>query len=211
MEKEFNYYAFKLSLICVIVFILQTIFSGFTDLFVLNNFAWIEVWRFVSSIFLHGGIGHLAYNLFALILFGSILEKIIGGRKFLFVFFVTGILANLISVNFYDSSLGASGAIFGIIGALIFIRPMMTVWAFGMPMPIFVAGILWVVGDLIGAVGFFSGVPLDNTGNIAHLVGVFFGLIIGFFMREKSQSLRKNNLQIDEIQIRNWERHFIEK
>ena len=100
-------------------------------------------------------------------------------KKFLLVFFVSGILANIISVFFYPSSLGASGAISGIIGALIIVRPMLVVWAFGLPMPIFIAGIVWVAGDLIGAIGYFAGNPIDNTGNIAHLAGMFFGLLFG--------------------------------
>jgi len=93
-----------------------------------------EIWRFLTAVFLHGGVGHILFNGFALLLFGSILERFVGGRRFLIVFFVTGILANLISVNFYSSSLGASGAIFGVIGALVIVRPGLTVWAFGMPM-----------------------------------------------------------------------------
>ena len=61
------------------------------------------------------------------------------------LFFISGILANLISVNFYNSSLGASGAIFGVIGALVVVRPWMFVWAFGLPLPMIVAGILLVL------------------------------------------------------------------
>ena len=180
---SFRFYAFKLSGIMALVFVAQLLIPGFTDIFVLNTKAWVEVWRFVASIFLHGGVGHLLYNLFALMLFGSVLEALIGGKRFIFVFFVTGIIANLISVNFYSSSLGASGAIFGVIGALIFVRPLQVVWAFSLPMPIFVAGILWAIGDIIGAVGFFAGNPIDNTGNIAHLSGMGFGLLLGIFYK----------------------------
>ena len=80
-------------------------FEGFTDMFVLNELAisgW-QVWRFVSAIFLHGSITHLAYNMFALFFFGIALEKFIGSKKFLFVYFFSGIIANIISINFYPS------------------------------------------------------------------------------------------------------------
>ena len=185
---RFRFYAFKLTGIIILVFILQVIFSGFIDLFVLNDKIWLgQYWRFVSAIFLHGGLAHLLYNIFALVLFGSILERLIGGRRFLAVFFITGILANLFSVNFYSSSLGASGAIFGVIGAIIILRPLLPIWAFGLPMPIIFAGILWGVGDVIGAYGFFVGNPLDNTGNLAHLSGMFFGLILGVIFRKKKK------------------------
>jgi membrane associated rhomboid family serine protease len=184
--------------------------EGFTEMFVLNESAWTQPWRFLTSVFLHGGIGHLALNLFALLMFGSILEKFIGGNRLLFVFFVTGILANLISINFYDSSLGASGAIFGIIGALIFVRPMLPVFAFGLPMPMFVAGVLWAGVDILGTIGFLTGNPIDNTGNIAHLSGMFFGFIFGGvyrkLLRKKSNRI---NVSLDENEIRSWERRYM--
>jgi len=189
----------------ILVFICQTFINGFMDMFVLDGRAYLEVWRFLTAVFLHGGLGHLLFNLFALALFGSILEGFIGGRKFLLIFIVTGILANIISINFYDSSLGASGAIFGVIGALIIIKPLMMVWAFGVPMPIFVAGILWVLGDLVGAYAYFSNAPLNNTGNIAHLSGMFFGAIFGFFFRDRNKVKKVQNLRIDEPSFRQWE------
>jgi len=203
---RFKFYAFKLTGITALVFAFQVIFSGFTDLFVLNSSAFSgEVWRFLTAIFLHGGIGHLLYNGFALVLFGSMLESIIGGRKFLTVFFVTGVLSNIFSGNFYSSSLGASGAIFGIIGTLILIRPLLPVWAFGLPMPILFAGLLWGFGDIIGAYGFFVGNPIDNTGNLAHLSGMFFGFVLGALYKKKRRRKRKEKV-VSEMEMRNWER-----
>tara|TARA_B100000315_G_C14293246_1_gene458384 strand:+ start:54 stop:680 length:627 start_codon:yes stop_codon:yes gene_type:complete len=201
---EMKFYALKLSGIMIIVFALQAFISGFTDVFVLNESAYFEVWRFVTAVFLHGGIGHLLYNLFALALFGTLLEGIIGPRRFMLVFFITGILANIISLSFYPSSLGASGAIFGVIGALIVVRPLMMVWAFGVPMPIFIAGILWAGGDLIGAYSYLANAPINNTGNIAHLSGMAIGLLMGIFYREK-KSKKQELIKIDERSMRYWE------
>ncbi len=180
IKRRFRFYALKLCGIMFILFLIQLLVSGFTDLFLLNSSSHVQVWRFITSIFLHGGFAHLLYNIFALALFGSMLERLIGSRRFLIVFFVTGIFANIISVNFYDSSLGASGAIFGVIGALIVIRPLMIIFAFGFPMPLFIAGIIWAAGDLIGLF-----VP-SNVANLAHLSGMFFGLILGFIYRKKA-------------------------
>ena len=149
MEK-FRFYAFWLCLICIGVFIVQILVPGFTNALILNQASYFEPWRFLTSIFLHGGFAHLLYNLFALALFGSILEKLIGGKKFLLVFFLSGLLANLVSVNFYSSSLGASGAIYGILGCLTVIRPKMFVWVYSLPMPMFLAAILWIAGSVIG-------------------------------------------------------------
>jgi membrane associated rhomboid family serine protease len=210
-KGRFRFYAIKLCVIMAVVFVLQILFSGFTEMFVLDNTKILQVWRFLTAIFLHGDLGHLMYNGFALLLFGSIVERIAGSRKFLRVFFVSGVLANLISVNFYNSSLGASGAIFGVIGALVVLRPGMSVWAFGMPMPMVVAGILWAVGDFIGAVGYLTGNPMDNTGNIAHLSGMIFGLLFGFLYRKKyrEEKRRENMFVIDDRKIRRWEDEYL--
>jgi len=152
-------------------------------------------------------------NLFALLFFGLILEKFIGSNRFLMVFFVSGIIANLIAVNFYGSSLGASGAIFGIIGALVIIRPLMPIFAFGLPMPMFLAGIFWAIADILGTYGFLVGNPINNTGNIAHLSGMIVGLIFGFFYRRivKRNYSRKINVSIDEGAVRHWEDIYLKK
>ena len=205
---EFKYSAFVLSGVCVFVFILQMI-PGFTELLVLDQDKYLQIWRYISAIFLHGGIVHLMYNLLALVLFGSMLEGFIGARRFLLIFFSSGILANLISINFYSSSLGASGAIFGIIGALVIVRPWMTVWAFNLPMPMLVAGILWAIGDLIGAVAFLSGNALSNTGNIAHLSGMIFGIILGYIYKKPFDEEKNKKLVIDERSMRMWEENYL--
>jgi len=201
MEIKFKNWAIKLVIICVLVYVLQLIFPGFTDFFLLTQQHPLQIWRYLTAIFLHASLGHLVLNMFALGIFGFILERMIGSRNFLITFFVTGIIANLISINFYDSSLGASGAIFGVIGALVLIRPLMVVWAFGLPMPMFIAAILWAVLDVIGVF-----VP-SGTANIAHLSGLAIGLIIGAIYREwgskKEQQLRV--IKIDEDSIRRWE------
>ena len=207
-----RYYSLKLALICIIVFILQAMIKGFTELFVLNENSFFQPWRFVSAIFLHGSLLHLLYNMFALALFGLFLEGLIGSKRFVLIFLVSGILANLVSILFYPSSLGASGAIFGVIGALIVIRPLLIVWAFGLPMPIFVAGILWAAGDLMGAIGFLAGNPIDNTGNIAHLSGMFFGLLFGSLYRDWAKRREKRGkIRINERYMRGWEDNYLNR
>ena len=195
-----KYYVFWIAIILVLVFALQTFVANFTSLFVLNESSWTEPWRFITSIFLHGSAKHLISNLFALLFFGFILEKTIGSHKFIGVFFLTGILANLIATNFYLSSLGASGAIMGIIGTLTILRPTITVYSFGMIMPMFLASIIWVVVD---AIGIF--IP-SNIGHIAHLSGVLFGVIIGLVLRREYKiNQKRHKVNVPEHLIRRWE------
>ncbi|MBS3149278.1 rhomboid family intramembrane serine protease [Candidatus Woesearchaeota archaeon] len=118
-------------------------------------------WTLITSIFLHGSLEHLMYNLFALALFGIILENVIGTRKFLVLFFISGLFASVISSFFYNSALGASGAIYGILGALVVLRPTMQIWAYYIPMPMYIAGLVYFVVNFFGA--YFG---IGNTGKL---------------------------------------------
>ncbi len=204
MEK-FRFYTLGLAGMCIVVFVLQTLINGFTDLFVLNNRTIdnFEIWRFLTAIFLHGSVTHLLFNMFALLIFGFSLEKLIGGNKYLIVFFGSGIIANMISVNFYPSSLGASGAIYGIIGCLTIIRPFMMIWVFGLILPMFIAAIVWIIGDIIGV--FFP----TGAGNIAHLSGIAIGFFIGLLIRIRRgmgfNLGKKERIHIPEDYVRRWE------
>ena len=197
-----RYYAIWLSLICIFMFILQVSIPGFTDIFVLNQQSFSQPYRIITAIFLHGSLQHLIYNLFALLLFGLILERLIKD-KFLYVFFISGILANIISPFFYDSALGASGAIFGIIGCLTILKPGMGVFAFGMILPLWVASIFWVIGDIMGIF-----IP-SGIANLAHLVGVVVGFIFGIILRRKIRVKEKIRINLPERQIRIWEDNFM--
>ncbi len=191
---------FWIALILLIVSALQPFISGFTDALILNESSFSEPWRFVTSMFLHGSLPHLLSNLFALLLFGFILEKTIGSGKFLGVYLVSGILANLIAINFYSTSLGASGAIMGIIGTLAVLRPLMAVWVFGMVLPMSIAAIIYVIVD---AVGVF--IP-SNIGHIAHLSGIFFGIVFGIIFRINMEKQKKNHkVKVPEHLLRRWE------
>ncbi|MAH33431.1 hypothetical protein CL615_03485 [archaeon] len=197
--------ALILSLIIFIIFILQSTIPNLTDTFILDNSKVIpRIYTLLTAIFLHGDMVHLLYNLFGLALFGSILEHVIGTRKFLKLFFIAGLIASLLSLPFYSRVLGASGAIFGILGMLGILRPKLTVWLYGIPMPMIVALFVWAIADLLGIIA-----P-SGTANIAHLGGMTYGIIAGFYYRSqfKENKPKKENIHIDEEKVKEWEKSF---
>ncbi len=162
-------------------------------------------WILVTHMFLHTGLKHFAYNAFALVLFGLVLEKRVGSQNFLVIFFTSGALAGVASALFYQSAVGASGAIMGIIGSLVMLRPMMVVWSLGAPMPIAIAAGVWTLFDLVG----FS--TPDNVAHAAHLAGLGLGLVIGLFLRENygDRKGRKEKDLISDEGHERWEREYM--
>lgn len=197
--------ALWLCFIIFVIFLLQVLIEGFTDYFILDTkVVLFNSYTLITAIFLHSGIQHLFYNIFGLALFGSILEHVIGSKRFLILFFVSGLAASLISIPFYTRVLGASGAIFGILGMLGVLRPNLTVWVYSMPMPMIIALFVWGAGDVLGIF-----VP-TGTANIAHLGGLGVGVIAGLFYRKqfKLPKNKKEDVRIDEEKVKEWEKRF---
>ena len=201
-------FALKLTGLIVVIFILQLIFPKITSLFALNSsYVFSRPWTIITSIFLHGSFAHLLLNGFALALFGSILEEIIGTKKFISTFFLSGIIAGITAAPFYNSALGASGAIYGILGILTVLRPGMTVWVSYLPLPMWAAAIFWALQDIFGTF-----IP-SNIANFAHLGGLAAGLLIGFFLRKEKSPLtikrKKDQLMLTKEELDEWERRNI--
>lgn len=79
-----------------------------------------EWWRYITPMFLHGGLLHLLFNMFSLYLFGPELEKLTGKVRFLTIYFIAGLFGTIVTFLLQDSMythVGASGAIYGIFGA----------------------------------------------------------------------------------------------
>ena len=194
--SKFPYATVSIFIACVLVYALQVTNPAITNEFALSRGA--PIWTYVTYIFLHGSIEHIFYNMLALLMFGYILEYIIGTKRFLLVFFSSGIISGIVGLSLYNSIIGASGAIFGIIGCLTMIRPKMVVFAFGMPMPLYMASVFWMFLDLVGIV-----YP-DNVAHAGHIGGFIFGAFIGAFMRKKYGEKRKTYF-ISEDRMRRWE------
>lgn len=86
-----------------------------------------EYYRILTSIFLHSGLDHIFSNMLLLYFIGDMIERVIGSKRFLVVYFISGILGNITSciyeslVGKYIVSVGASGAIFGLIGGMLYL------------------------------------------------------------------------------------------
>ncbi len=195
-----------LIVINVIIFIFQTIYPQTTDGFALVSADLLSrPWIIITSMFLHGDMLHIFYNMFALGLFGFILERIIGSKNFIMLYFAAGIVSGLASSIFYEASIGASGAIFGVLGALAALRPRMTVYVGYIPMPMIIAAGVWAFLDLLGMFA-----P-SGIANAAHLGGLAFGIIVGAYWRKdfKEQYERRKKVRMSDKEIYSWENRFM--
>jgi len=100
--------------------VLKQVFGGFVK--VPRRGIDPEMWRYLSSIFLHGNFAHLLFNAFAVYVFAPPLERAIGHFRYLVLFLFSGVIGNVFTYLFYYevASLGASGAVYGVFGAYMY-------------------------------------------------------------------------------------------
>lgn len=205
MNFQIKTAVFPIVIITVIIFILQIIFGNdFTTSFVLiSKDVFTRPWILLTSIFLHGSPMHLVFNMYALAMFGPLLEQKIGAKRFLFVYLASGLIASFLSSFFYTSALGASGAIMGMLGVLIILMPdLRLLLFFVIPAPLWLAGIIFALLDLFGV--FFP----SNVGNIAHLVGLGVGLLYGLYLKKHSRTYHKKFSSKSHLDKEDLEEYF---
>jgi rhomboid protease GluP len=134
-----------------------------------------DYWRLVAAMFLHAGWLHVALNLWALYQLGSLYEAMFGSLRFTFIYFASGLAASIASaLHVQGASVGASGAIFGILGAFIFSILRSPQWRHQRwARSLLNQLIFWAVLNLI--IGFT--VPMID--NYAHIGGLLTGLLLG--------------------------------
>jgi membrane associated rhomboid family serine protease len=159
-----------------------------------------------TSMFMHGGIAHIAGNMMFLWIFGDNLEDAMGHRNYLFFYLLCGVLAGLSHVfttaffgqNMLIPSLGASGAISGVLAGYMLLFPGRAVhmWLlFGIiSVPAFLAVGLWFVFQVINGLGALGGT--ETAGGVAyaaHIGGFIVGLILVkfFVLKRRTQVVRK--------------------
>ncbi|MBV8254843.1 MAG: rhomboid family intramembrane serine protease [Chitinophaga sp.] len=133
-----------------------------------------QYWRIFTAIFIHSNGLHILYNMMALGIAGVMLEKLIGPKKFILFYLITGVIAAVVSM-FWDKSsiqMGASGAIFGLFGV---IAGMLLRKA----IPKDTRAPYWVILIAFVGLSLLLGLVMPNVGNAAHISGLIAGVLLG--------------------------------
>ena len=183
-----------------------------------------HAYQLLTYMFLHGGFTHILFNMFALWMFGGVIERVWGPNKFLFYYISCGIGAGLVQefaqwLDFYGvfgtpvmhlgATIGASGAIYAILLAFGMIFPNERILIFPIPIPIKAK---WLVVGYV-ALELLSAISASNDGvaHTAHLGGMLFGFImIRYWQRHPDSSTKygkSHGRQFFENMRRNYERH----
>jgi membrane associated rhomboid family serine protease len=137
-------------------------------------------WTIITYMFTQADFWHLLTNMLTLYFFGSFLNRIAGLRNFLLVYFLGGIFGGLLVVWLSPpnaATIGASGAVFALGGALAIVAPRVSVFIFPIPVPM----PLWIAI----VIGFVILLPFSFISWQGHLGGLLFGLAAGLYLRHR--------------------------
>jgi len=171
-------------IICLVIFLLSLVAMQF----VINYLALIPTllperpWTLITYMFVHVTFDHLFWNMLFLFFFGIELERRLGEGRFLGLYLISGVAAALTQIFFsgYGILLGASGALYGVMGCLAMIAPHMRILLFfAIPMRIPYAVVLYALVD------FLMMGSADNIAHAAHLAGLFVGLAFGYVLKRR--------------------------
>jgi membrane associated rhomboid family serine protease len=155
-------------------------------------------WQPLTHMFMHGGFWHLFFNMYSLLIFGAPIERAIGEKKFLILYFVCGFGAAALhtGVQWYQlhhtameamnvlmtPTVGASGAIYGILIAFAMLNPEATLILLFPPIPL--KAKWWVL--IFAGIELLTGVTgtLDGIAHFAHLGGMLFGFLLMYYWRK---------------------------
>mgnify|MGYP002858428279 FL=1 len=196
----------NLVIINVLVFLAQSAMPGIEPILMGHyplgkNF---EPWQVISHMFMHGSLTHIFFNMFALVVFGSALERAWGSKRFLQYYMLCGIgafflyeatvgyevlqLTNSISYNgIAGRVVGASGCVYGLLLGFGMLFPNTELILLFPPIPI-KAKYFVIIYGLIELSLAMSNSPGDNVAHVAHLGGMVFG----FLLIKQWQKNRKN-------------------
>ena len=156
----------------IVMYILCVIYPDLVKMFILDGNAVKagKVYLLLTSTFLHASILHLGFNMYALYVIGNQVETFIGKTKFLIIYLVSGITASMLSALLTQGySLGASGAIFGLMGCLLY---------FGYHYRLYLGSVLLSQIVPVILLNLFLGFSFSGIDNAAHIGGLIGGLFI---------------------------------
>lgn len=149
--------------------------GAFSLRYLLQDGQW---WRLITSMFLHADADHLAGNMLMLYLAGELVEKYVGKRRFAILYFFSGISGSILYAVYeimtgrYADSIGASGAVFGLIGALFVI----VVRHRGRYADITIGRMVFMIAYML-----YMGLRTSNVNNAAHIGGLLGGMVLTVF------------------------------
>lgn len=170
-------------------------------------------WTIITYMFLHAGLTHIGFNMFALFIFGRRLEERMGGRQFLWLYFLSGIMGAVLSLPFTPRApiVGASGAVYGVMMGFALYWPRARIYIFGiLPLE---AGTFVVLMTLLSLYSGWQGG--GNVAHFAHLGGFLGGFLYlkwwekhspAAEFKTKAQTKAKKKLSSEATDIRKWQR-----
>ena len=200
---------FKLIFVNVGIFAFQALFADNLYATILEYFALtpafvvhrLYVWQIFTYMFLHGNLWHIFFNMYALLIFGIPIEQEWGSRRFLLYYFFTGIgagisifLINLIAQGpgYVSPTLGASGAVFGLLLAFGILYPNVELLLFFiLPIKAKHLVILYGILELIMELSSSS----SQISHVGHLGGLLFGIIYFLVFRKRALSFKAKIIQ----------------
>ena len=138
-----------------------------------------QVWRMLTSMFLHGSFVHLAVNMLALFFLGTFAEQVMGRGKFFALYLVSGISGGLALLYFGDLqtvAVGASGAIFGLVGGIMGLAIQQGMFSWQNPI---IRQLL-----ILTVINLFIGASIPQVSNTAHIGGLIGGAAFGWIVSE---------------------------
>ena len=145
-----------------------------------------QIWRLLTGTFLHAGLIHLLVNIYSLCIIGMQLENFIGKKKFLTIYLVSAISGSLMSSLFSTGvSVGASGAIFGLLGSMLY---------FGYHYRLYLGNVLRAQIVPLIIMNLFLGFMLPGIDNAAHIGG-----LIGGYLTTMAVGITGKSSKVDQI------------
>lgn len=159
---------------------------------------YFKIWQPFTYMFMHGGFFHIFFNMYTLLMFGGVVEQIIGPKKFTLLYFLSGLGAAALHLGIMTLTksvnvpmVGASGAIYGVLIAYAILFPDSRMTLLFPPVTLTAK---WMVAIFLG-IELFTGVTgtVEGIAHFAHLGGMVAGFLIMFFWKKRGTLFNRDN------------------